>query len=435
MTLEGESVIVHLGSNLLEASTSSINVCLYEKDGVCQAMESNARLQGKRRFAGLIVIVTISIGLVGISVGMLTRFADYHKAPKHTVALIPSQTSTTRIVSTPTPDVTPTHTQNTPTPTSTVLPSSTATPTSTVLPSSAATPTNGTTPQTTVTASPLLFGTNLTLKDGNDQVLTSSVTQNLLQQIHVQVIRMPMRADVSEAVNVQAAQTIKQLSAAPLIILRGAQDTQALKDNTLVITDMNRVFGSSVVYYEFGNENDFQGVSAPAYTTAWNSVIPSLKRLALNGQFIGPVNFHYDRAYLTYFLAYATPRPDAVSWHEYACWASDATSICMAHLANWTTHIQDARAIISTTGKMLPIMITEWNYDANASLNDGKSNNSTFMRTWTTAALQTLANNNVFASMQFSCTDTVMPLVTPSGTLTPQGNAFLTAYQQIALHN
>ncbi len=392
-------------------------------------MKSNARLQGKRRFASFFIIVVVTIGLVSISVGTLMRFANYHKEPEHTIALVPSPT----IANTLTPSSTAIHTQSGPIAVDTTLPSSSPTPTGTALPSSSPTATQGTTPKPTIAASPLLFGTNLTLLDGNDPVLASSTTQNILQQIHVQILRMPIRSTVPEALNVQAAQTIKQLGMIPLIILRGAQDTQSLKDNTLVITDMNRVFGNSVVYYEYGNENDLQGITASAYTTAWNTVIPALKHLALNGQFIGPVNYHYDPVYLSYFLAHATPRPDAVSWHQYACWASDPMSVCMAHLANWTTQIQGARAIISTTGKMLPIMITEWNYDANATFNDGKDNNSAFMSAWTTAALQTLANNHVFASMQFSCSDPVMPLVTSQGTLTAQGNAFLTSYKRLVL--
>ncbi len=405
-------------------------------------MKSDARFRGKRRFAGFLILVAVSISLVGISAGMFTHFADYRKEPKRSITFVPTQTST----ASPLRTVQPTKTRlPSSTPTSTALPSSTSistalpsskvTPISTVLPSSNITPTSGTTPSTGVAASPLLFGTNLVLNNGNDQVLTSSSTQSLLQQIHMQMIRMPIRTGVPEAVNVQAAQMIKNLGATPLVILFGAHNPQALASNILVITDMNRVFGNNVVYYEFGNEDDFLKVSAPAYTAAWNANIPALKRTARNGQFIGPVNYHYDPVYLSYFLGHAVPRPDAVSWHEYACWASDTTDVCMAHLTHWTLHIQDARAIISTTGSMLPIMITEWNYDANATLNDGKSTNSTFMRTWTTAALQTLAKNHILASMQYACTNPVMPLITTGGTLTAQGNAFLTTYQQLVLNH
>lgn len=403
-------------------------------------MKSNARFRGKRRFAGFLLIVAVSISLVGISAGLLTHFADYRNAPKHSTALVPYQTSIPRIGNTVIPAGTATHPSSTSTLTATTLPSTTPTPNSTTLPSSASTPIGGTTPsstpaRSTVAASPLLFGTNMVLSDGNDPVLTSSVTQSLLQQIHIQMIRMPIRAGMPELVNIQAAQTIKQLGATPLVILRGSQDSHALADDTLIITDMNRVFGNSAVYYEFGNEDDFHGVSAPIYTAAWNASIPSLKRMALNGKFIGPVNYHYDPIYLTYFLGHAVPRPDAVSWHEYTCWTSDPDNVCISHLTHWTTHIQNARAIISATGQMLPIMITEWNYDANATLSDGRSTDSTFMRTWTTDALQTLANNYVFASMQYSCTDPVMPLVTTGGTLTAQGNAFLTSYQQLVLNH
>ena len=49
------------------------------------------------------------------------------------------------------------------------------------------------------------------------------------------------------------------------------------------------------------------------------SGVPQLKRLALNGRFIGPVNYHYDGNYLTTFLQRASPPPDEVSWHEYSC--------------------------------------------------------------------------------------------------------------------
>lgn len=399
-------------------------------------MISNARFWGKRRFAGFLIILAVSISLVGLSIGMFAHFANVRKEPKVDVALAPTQTSTIASISNTSPTTNATRSPaNTLTSTSTALPSDTSTPTAngTTLPSSAAPPAIGTTPHTTVVASPLLFGTNMVLADGNDQVLTSSVTQSLLQQIHVQIVRMPIRTGVPEAVNVRAAQTIRQLGATALVILHSSQDSQAQANNILTITDMNRVFGNGVVYYEFGNEDDLSGVPASVYTASWNANIPALKHTALNGQFIGPVNYHYDPVYLTYFLSYANPLPDAVSWHEYGCRPNDSDDFCIAHLANWTDHIQNARAIISTTGNVLPIMITEWNYDANATSNDGKSNDSTFMHDWTAAALQTLAENHIFASMQYSCTDPVMPLVTTGGTLTPQGNAFSDSYQQLVL--
>jgi Mannanase, galactose-binding domain-like len=278
--------------------------------------------------------------------------------------------------------------------------------------------------------SPLLFGTNMGLFDNNDQVLTSASTRSQLQSMHVRIIRMPVRSNLTEATEIQAAQQIKALGAVPLVVLRGAVDPNVLADNSRIVNDMNAIFGHSVVYYEFGNEEDLLGVDVHGYTASWNAVVPQLKRIALQGQFVGPVNFQYDRAYLTTFLQNANPRPDEVSWHEYTCDDSWASSICISHIANWSRHFADARAAMqSVIGTALPIMITEWNYAPNAVPNDGKNNDSAFMSTWTATALQTLAANGIFASMQYSCTNTAIPMVSNGNAATVQGTTFASQYQ------
>lgn len=283
-----------------------------------------------------------------------------------------------------------------------------------------------------VPVSPLLFGTNMGLFNSNDQVLRSATTRSLLQQIHTQIIRMPVRSSLSEATEVQAAQIIKSVGAVPLVVLRGAVDSNVLADDTLIVNDMNRIFGNSVVYYEYGNEEDLLGVGATQYTASWNAIIPKLKSIALHGQFIGPVNFQWDSAYLTTFLRSANPRPDQVSWHEYTCDDSWARDICISHIANWTRHISEARTVMTATiGTTLPIMITEFNYAPNAVPNDGKNNDPAFMTTWTTTALQTLAANRIFAAMQYSSTDTAIPLISGGDTLTTQGAVFKAQYQQM----
>jgi len=282
--------------------------------------------------------------------------------------------------------------------------------------------------------SPLLFGTNMGLYDSNDQVLNSTVTRAALQQIHMRIIRMPVRASLSEATEMQAAQTIKSLGAAPLVILRGQLDKNVVADDIRIVKDMNTIFGQNTVYYEYGNEEDLQGVPVTQYTSSWNTVVPQLKRIALHAHFIGPVNFQYDHTYLTTFLQTAQPRPDEISWHEYTCDDKWAQSVCISHIDHWTNHIADARAtMIGTVGTELPIMITEWNYAPNATPNDGKNNNSAFMNTWTTHALQTLAANRIFASMQYSCTNTAIPLVSSNGALTVQGTMLQTQYQNIII--
>jgi hypothetical protein len=285
--------------------------------------------------------------------------------------------------------------------------------------------------------SPLLFGTNLGLFTGNDQVITSATTRDLMQQIHIRIVRIPLRSDLPNAIEVEAEQAVKSIGAIPLVTLNGLRNAHALADDTRMIRDSNAVFGNSLVYYEFGNEDDWNGVTITRYTQGWNTLIPQFKRLALNGKFIGPVSYQYSHDNLTTFLLGANPRPDAISWHEYTCSYKDPAATCLSQIDGWTEHITDARAVMQTTlGTTLPIMITEWNYAADQSIqqnglpfDDGKYNNTSFMQAWTTKALSTLAANQVFASMQYSVTNTALPLIADDNILTTQGTMFQSLYQ------
>jgi hypothetical protein len=286
------------------------------------------------------------------------------------------------------------------------------------------------------TVSPYVFGTNLSLFDGNDQVLNSATTRSLLQQMHVRIIRMPARPQMAQETLMAAANAIKSVGAVPLVILEGkTRHATALEDDKLVIDTMNTVFGNNPVYYEYSNEDDLSGIGADQYINAWNSVVPALKTAATNGKFIGPVNFHYDHAYLMAFLQQAQPRPDAISWHEYTCDRNQAADVCLSHIDRWTQHISDARQTMKTTvGSDLPIMITEWNYAPNAQATDPKTLDQQFMTSWTAKAFQTLSANRVFASMQYSCTNAGIPLVRHDDTITIQGTAFQNEYQKIIIN-
>jgi hypothetical protein len=304
-------------------------------------------------------------------------------------------------------------------------------------PTATATPTVGPTPTSVIQPSPtptmqsapapsLLFGANMTLNDASDQVLTSASTRTLLQQMRLPIIRIPMRDNQPAELLIHAAKVVQSLGAIPVVILHGEERVpNALEADTRIIKAMNSIFGSGVVYYEYGNEQDLHGVSADRYTASWNKLIPQLKVLALNGRFIGPVNYQYNHLYLQYFLKNANPRPDAVSWHEYTCGSEWKNEECMQRLDNWTVHVKNARSIMSSTlGSYLPIMITEWNYTANPAPNDGKIDNPEFMTLWTKKALQTLAANGIFAAMHYSCTDYSIPLINKDATLTVQGRIF-----------
>lgn len=284
--------------------------------------------------------------------------------------------------------------------------------------------------------SSLVFGTNLGLFDTNDQVLNSTQARSLLKQIHTTIIRMPTRRNLPVSIELQAAQMIKSLGAAPLIILQGPQNPNAMAYNTQIIQGMNTIFGTSTVYYEYSNEEDLKGTDVAQYTSAWNANIPALKKLAPHGHFIGPVNFHYDEQYLISFLKQANPLPDEISWHEYTCDKTWAADVCLSHIDRWSIHIASARyAMQQQIGKVYPIMITEWNYAPNAEYTDGKNADQKFMTTWTTKAIQTLAANRVFAAMQYSATNTTMSLISSSNALTVQGTMFQNQYEQVITRN
>jgi hypothetical protein len=330
---------------------------------------------------------------------------------------------------------TPTTTQSGSTnPLSTATTGSSAPTTSGVTPTvgAARTPTVGVTPtsapktQTIGATSPsLLYGTNLNLLNANDQALNGYAAP-LLAQMHVGIVRIPMRAGLTQATYTQAAQMVKSINAVPLVILETPEAvSSALSDDAQIIAIMNNIFGSGV-YYEYGNEPDLNNSNPTPYITSWNKNVPDLLKLMNSGHLVGPSTYYANYTYLQSFLGGAKPLPEYISWHEYTCDASWDASICISHIENWTTHIAQIRSIMNTAiGKNLPIMITEWNYTPSASVSgDGKHDNADFMSKWTTRALQVLAANNIYAAMQYSCTETQVPLVDASNNLTPQGSVF-----------
>lgn len=310
-------------------------------------------------------------------------------------------------------------------------------------PQASSTPTPGGVPSATANtgqASPLIFGTNLSLYDMHDLTISSQKTQQLMQKIHITIVRMPTRSKLDDGVLSAAAQMIKTINAAPLIILNGVRNANYVAYDTHIVSLMNQIFGDSTVYYEFGNEDDFNGVTMDRYIQAWNSLIPSLKQLSPHAHFVGPVSYQYSRKNLTAFLQGANPQPDEISWHEYTCPYKAAAEKCLANIDKWTDHINDAHSTMQATiNKELPIMITEWNYCPDQSIQttglaiaDGKIDNTDFMTQWTTKALQTLVADHVFASMQYAVTNTPIPMVGPAGnTVTTQGSAFQAMYEKV----
>ncbi|GHO94142.1 hypothetical protein KSF_041900 [Reticulibacter mediterranei] len=294
------------------------------------------------------------------------------------------------------------------------------------------TPTRTPAPTKIANVSPLLFGTNLDFTtDTKQRAQPSTQVTDVLQNMHLQIIRISFAENPSQTDIKNMALYVQSLKAVPLVPLHGSLYAYAQADNTLVVQTMKQVFGNTTVYYEYGDEEDVLGVSAEQYTADWNANIPPLKRLAPNGQFIGPVTYHYDQNYLRSFLRNAQPLPNEVSWHEFTCDGTWSKQQCINGISAWNQHIASARTLmkglLQTT---LPIMITEWNYAANAQNSDGKGNDSTFLTTWTKSAMQTLATNQVFASMQYSGTKSSTPTVNSNDQIMVQGQVMRSLYEQ-----
>ncbi len=286
--------------------------------------------------------------------------------------------------------------------------------------------------QTYAATSPLIFGTNLTLNDANDQFITSQATRDALKAMHVQLIRMPIRAvGGPSAWEVQAMQDIKTMGATPMIILKFSQ-TDPTGAAKLVLDAATGIFGTGPIYVEFGNERDLAGTTQSQYTTGWNQTISVVKPLYPHALFGGPVNFQQNPSYIAYFIQNANPAPDFISWHEYTCGNSTAAQICIDNIAHWATHITNTKSAIQATGKTIPpIFITEWNYDPNNPSGDSRATAS-FQTTFTKTALQELVKDGVTGATQYVSTGhTEYNLVDTSGQPTAEGKAFGDMYTQL----
>src|SRR5690242_2748810 len=153
-----------------------------------------------------------------------------------------------------------------------------------------------------------IFGTNMGLYDGNEQMLQPS-TQAVLKSWQTPVVRMPFRTSLSDNVELQALLAIKTMGATPLVIVHGAVDSSVLSDDQHLLSLTAQVFGSSLVYVEYGNEEDLAGIDDVTYTNSWNAVVPTLKAQHPTYAFMGPVNFQKNPTYIGYFVGHANPAP------------------------------------------------------------------------------------------------------------------------------
>jgi len=260
--------------------------------------------------------------------------------------------------------------------------------------------------------SPLLWGENLGLYRNtltSDPFLTNASLRGGLKAAHTQIIRMPVRGPSDNPADPgwgnepefeQAAQYVKQLGLAPLVILRAGPPTAQAVDVDLDVVDyMTDLFAGQAVYYEFGNEPDLDGagfIPVADYVAKWNTVIPDLEDAAgPSARFVGPVSYQYDETYLRTFLQGVDDdaRPDMISWHTYTCETSEPPEDCLNQngIEAWPARFASARTLMSASlGEVLPIWITEWNFNPHDDLaSDPKLQNQQFIRDWTLKALTT----------------------------------------------
>jgi hypothetical protein len=280
-----------------------------------------------------------------------------------------------------------------------------------------------------------VFGVNMSLFDGSDQVVTDPNTQRLFASWGVPLIRVPMRRTLADATLTAALRAVRNIGATPLVILNGPgelADDGAILSRDLHDLDLVRgVFPTGPVELEYGNEDDLgHGVTAAQYDASWNTVISQVKAQSPAGYtFAGPVNFQSNPSYIGDFVRAANPRPDFTSWHEYVCQAAD-TSHCTANIAHWTTHAQNTNAAVQAAiGTTIPFLISEWNVDpANSAADLALYRDPAFIQPWTRAAiseLRSLVPIGLAGALIYTASDhDAFGLVTAGPTLTPQGQTF-----------
>jgi hypothetical protein len=277
-------------------------------------------------------------------------------------------------------------------------------------------------------AVPPIYGINLSMYGpvGADQFVDDPGTHALFARLGVPFVRVPIRVGISDERLVTAMSAVKAAGATPVMIVHGPVVQEPLKVDLHLLTLVKHVFGSRRVYVEVGNEEDKRGITAGAYTAAWNAIVPRLRAESPPSyRYGGPVTSADDPKYITYFGSHAVPRPDFISWHEYVCDPENTDRYCYSHIARWATHFSTTNAMLrAAIGRTLPIMITEWNLDPS---DDPRYSSQAFMRGWVGAALAALArlrSTGLSGAMYYTATGNQDDLMRPDRSFTPAGVAW-----------
>jgi lysophospholipase L1-like esterase len=252
--------------------------------------------------------------------------------------------------------------------------------------------------------SSLLFGTNDTQEWSTDNIETNASFQQALKDAHFTLMRTfffdRSLADNHATTDAEIAQRLATVANSGMVCL-------GVLANIFDVAFMKHVVsyaGSRCLLYEFGNEPDYNGISATAYLQQWNTVIPQLRQINPQARFIGPVQSTSDvTPFLEDFLNGVKASgvlPDAISFHWYPCW-QDSEQSCLGKAGSVSQAIASVRAVVKEIlGRDLPLGITEWNYDP-GNPPPAYGDQSDFITQFSTTALKAMIQSGLTFACQF----------------------------------
>lgn len=244
--------------------------------------------------------------------------------------------------------------------------------------------------------SSFLFGTNDTHEWSSHNFETEPAIQASVRSAGFTVIRSFFQDNASDAAIEQRIRAIENSGAHCLgVITNIFNDTY---DEHLV-----QYLGSRCQIYEFGNEPDYNDISAGTYLRQWNALIPALRRINPEAKFVGPVlskaNLNYLHDFLTGVKA-SHVLPDAISFHWYPCY-NDSEADCLNMAGSAGQEVNDVRSMVMQvlTGD-LPVGITEWNFDP-GNPPPAYGDDAQFITSFSNVALQSMVQAGVSFACQF----------------------------------
>jgi len=247
-------------------------------------------------------------------------------------------------------------------------------------------------------ASSFLFGTNDTYEWSKQNIQTDSTIQSALRLAGFTLMRSFFPDKASDAVIEQRIRTIENSGARCLGVITNIADANF--NEHLV-----RYLGKRCLMYEFGNESDYNNITLDEYLAQWNNQIPNLRRENPQAVFIGPVT-HDDQGtgdFMRGFLEGVEAShvlPDAVSFHWYPC-DHDTQQSCLDKANSYEQVAQNVYGLVhDILGKVLPVGITEWNYDS-GNPPPSYDDNQAFITQFSIRALASMVRGGVAFACQF----------------------------------